>query len=52
MDILKQLKKANKQRPYPVKQMGMRVPEAVFNQCVNACKKIIEEFEKDLKNNS
>lgn len=41
-----------KAKTYPVKQMGMRVPEAVFDQCVNACKKITEEFEARLKNNS
>jgi len=39
-------------KPYPVKQMGMRVPEAVFDKCVEACKKITEEYEAQLKNNS
>ena len=35
-------------KPYPVKQMGIRVPEAIFDKCVELCKKETEIFEKKL----
>ena len=33
---------------YPVKQRGIRVPEAIFEKCVEFCKKETEIFEKKL----
>lgn len=36
-------------RNYPVKQMGIRVPEEVFDECVKACEKITKNFEKKLE---
>lgn len=37
-----------KPRPYPVKQMGIRVPAEIFDKCVELCKKETEKFEKKL----
>lgn len=41
-------------KPYPVKQMGMRVPLEVFELCNEACRKISKKyeinFEKSLRN--
>lgn len=35
-------------RNYPVKQMGMRVPKEVFEECVTACENLTKEYEKKL----
>lgn len=36
-------------KPYEQKQMGMRVPKEVFDDCVIACEKITKNFEKKLE---
>ena len=39
-----------KAKEYPVKQMGCRVPAAIFDICVNFCVKETKKFEKSLRN--
>lgn len=39
-----------KGKNYPVKQMGCRVPQAIFDKCVDFCKKETIKYEKGLRN--
>lgn len=36
-------------KPYKQKQMGMRVPEDIFQDCVNACYNLTKKYEKKLE---
>lgn len=36
-------------KPYKQKQMGMRVPEDIFKDCVNACSILTKKYEKNLE---
>jgi hypothetical protein len=38
-----------KAKPYPVKQMGCRVPLAIFNECVKFCKEQSLIFDNKFK---
>jgi len=50
----KRINSGKEPKKYPVKQMGMRVPLAVFELCNEACRKISKKyeinFEKSLRN--
>lgn len=39
-----------KPKKYEVKQMGIRVPSEIFDDCVNICKEMTKKFEKSLQN--
>ena len=38
-----------KSRNYEVKQMGMRVPKDIFDDCVSACENLTKKYEKKLE---
>lgn len=36
-------------KPYKQKQMGIRVPEDIFQDCVNVCYNLTKKYEKKLE---
>lgn len=38
-----------KTKPYKQKQMGIRVPDDIFQDCINACNILTKKYEKKLE---